>query len=135
CARLLRRLAPAVGLKSNFTILDVDDQRRIVREALRAFDYDSVHFPPDSIAERISRAKNDLLSAEMFRQQREMRIGDFLDSVVVKVYPEYQRLLLESNAVDFDDLLLHVVQILSENPEIRHELDERYQYVLVDEYQ
>ena len=57
------------------------------------------------------------------------------DSVVTKVYPEYQRRLRESNAVDFDDLLLDVVQILAENPEIRRELDERFRYVLVDEYQ
>ena len=66
---------------------------------------------------------------------REERIGDLFDSVVTKVYPEYQRRLRESNAVDFDDLLLDVVQILAENPEIRQELDDRFRYVLVDEYQ
>jgi DNA helicase-2/ATP-dependent DNA helicase PcrA len=135
CARLLRTRAGAVGLKSNFTILDDDDQRRILRDVVKDLQYDPVTFPPERIAQRISRAKNDLLTAEAFQQARQERIGDLFDSVVVKVYPEYQRRLRESNAVDFDDLLLDVVQILTENPEIRHELDDRFRYVLVDEYQ
>jgi DNA helicase II / ATP-dependent DNA helicase PcrA len=135
CARLLRSRATAVGLKSNFTILDSDDQRRIVRAVVKDLDFDPVTFAPERIAERISRAKNDLLTAEAFCQVRQERVGDLFDSVVTKVYPEYQRRLRESNAVDFDDLLLDVVQILTENPEIRHELDERFRYVLVDEYQ
>jgi DNA helicase II / ATP-dependent DNA helicase PcrA len=135
CARLLRSRAGAVGLKSNFTILDTDDQRRIIRSVVKDLNFDPVTFAPERIAERISRAKNDLLSAEAFSQARQERIGDLFDSVVVKVYPEYQRRLRESNAVDFDDLLLDVVQILAENPEIRQELDERFRYILVDEYQ
>jgi DNA helicase-2/ATP-dependent DNA helicase PcrA len=135
CARLLRRRAGAVGLKSNFTILDEDDQRRILRDVVKQLQYDVVTFPPQRIAERISRAKNDLLTAEAFREARQERIGDLFDSVVTQVYPEYQRRLRESNAVDFDDLLLDVVQILTENPEIRQELDDRFRYVLVDEYQ
>ena len=96
--------------------------------------YDPVTFS-ERIAERISREKNDLLSAEAFAEVRPARIGDMFDSVVTKVYPEYQRRLRESNAVDFDDLLLDVVQILAENTEIRQELDDRFRYVLVDEYQ
>jgi DNA helicase-2/ATP-dependent DNA helicase PcrA len=135
CARLLRQRAGAVGLKPNFTILDDDDQRRIIRDIIKELNYDIVTFPPQRIAERISRAKNDLLTSEAFRLAREERIGDLFDSVVVQVYPEYQRRLRESNAVDFDDLLLDVVQILNENPEIRQELDDRFRYVLVDEYQ
>ena len=135
CARLLRSRAGAVGLKSNFTILDTDDQRRMIRSVVKDLNFDPVTFAPERIAERISRAKNDLLSAEAFSQVRQERVGDLFDSVVVKVYPEYQRRLRESNAVDFDDLLLDVVQILAENPEIRQELDERFRYILVDEYQ
>ena len=133
--RVLRSRADAVGLRSNFTILDADDQRRIIRDIIKQLGYDPVTFAPERIAERISRTKNDLLSAEAFCLARQERIGDMFDSVVVRVYPEYQRRLKESNAVDFDDLLLDTVQILTENPEIRHELDERYRYILVDEYQ
>ena len=135
CARLLRRRAEAVGLKPNFTILDAADQRRFVRDIVRSLNFDSVHFPPERIADRISRAKNDLLTAESFQKALEERVGTLMDSVVKQVYPEYQRRLLESNAVDFDDLLLWVVRLLEENEEIRRELDEHFRYVLVDEYQ
>jgi DNA helicase-2/ATP-dependent DNA helicase PcrA len=135
CARLLRRRAEAVGLKPNFTILDSADQRRLVREIVRSLNFDSVHFPPERIADRISRAKNDLLTAERFQKGLEERVGTLMDSVVAKVYPEYQRRLLDSNAVDFDDLLLWVVRVLEDNEEIRRDLDEHFRYVLVDEYQ
>ena len=135
CARLLRRRAQAVGLKPNFTILDAADQRRFVRDIVRSLNFDSVHFPPERIADRISRAKNDLLTAESFQKALEERVGTLMDSVVKQVYPEYQRRLLDSNAVDFDDLLLWVVRLLEENEEIRSELDEHFRYVLVDEYQ
>jgi DNA helicase II / ATP-dependent DNA helicase PcrA len=135
CARLLRRRAAAVGLKPNFTILDTVDQRRFVRDIVRSLNFDSVHFPPERIADRISRAKNDLLTAETFQKALEERVGTLMDSVVKQVYPEYQRRLLDSNAVDFDDLLLWVVRLLEENEEIRRELDEHFRYVLVDEYQ
>ncbi|HEV8001728.1 MAG TPA: UvrD-helicase domain-containing protein [Planctomycetaceae bacterium] len=135
CARLLRRRAQAVGLKPNFTILDTADQRRFVRDIVRTLNFDSVHFPPERIADRISRAKNDLLTAEMFQKALEERVGTLMDSVVKQVYPEYQRRLLDSNAVDFDDLLLWIVRLLEENEEIRRELDEHFRYVLVDEYQ
>jgi DNA helicase II / ATP-dependent DNA helicase PcrA len=135
CARLLRRRAQAVGLKPNFTILDAADQRRFVRDVVRSLNFDSVHFPPERIADRISRAKNDLLTAETFQRALEERVGTLMDSVVKQVYPEYQRRLLDSNAVDFDDLLLWVVRLLEENEEIRSELDEHFRYVMVDEYQ
>jgi DNA helicase-2/ATP-dependent DNA helicase PcrA len=135
CARLLRRRAAAVGLGPNFTILDAADQRRFVRDVVRSLNFDSVHFPPERIADRISRAKNDLLTAEAFERSLEERVGTLMDSVVKRVYPEYQRRLLDSNAVDFDDLLLWVVRLLEENEEIRQELDEHFRYVLVDEYQ
>jgi DNA helicase-2/ATP-dependent DNA helicase PcrA len=135
CARLLRRRAQAVGLKPNFTILDTADQRRFVRDIVRSLNFDSVHFPPERIADRISRAKNDLLTAKSFQKALEERVGTLMDSVVKQVYPEYQRRLLDSNAVDFDDLLLWIVRLLEDNEEIRRELDEHFRYVLVDEYQ
>ncbi|HET6324986.1 MAG TPA: UvrD-helicase domain-containing protein [Planctomycetaceae bacterium] len=135
CARLLRRRAQAVGLKPNFTILDMADQRRFVRDIVRSLNFDSVHFPPERIADRISRAKNDLLTPESFQKALEERVGTLMDSVVKQVYPEYQRRLLDSNAVDFDDLLLWIVRLLEDNEEIRSELDEHFRYVMVDEYQ
>ena len=84
-----------------------------------------------TIAEEISRAKNNLLAAEEYVA----RPGRACGTLVQQVYPAYQRRLLAANAVDFDDLLLHVAVLLRENPELRRTLDERYRYILVDEYQ
>lgn len=135
CAHVLRRRAELVGLRSNFSIFDTTDQQQLIRHVLNELDFDPVSYPPSKIAARISRAKNDLVSAEDFARHYDESIGDHFQAVIARVYPEYQRGLLQSNAVDFDDLLLHMVALLSENPELRSELDERYQYILVDEYQ
>lgn len=135
CARLLRKHASVVGLESNYTILDTGDQKTAMRRVLRDLDLDPVHYSPDRIAWHISTAKNDLITAEMFVRRFEEQIGDHWQATVAKVYPAYQHWLLASNAVDFDDLLLHVAMMLSEHEELRTSLDERFRYVLVDEYQ
>jgi DNA helicase-2/ATP-dependent DNA helicase PcrA len=135
CARLLRERAAAVGLSPNFSIYDTADQLQVIRQVLHRLDLDMVHYPPARIAARISRAKNDGQSAEQYIQAFDQSVGDHIQGVVAKVFPVYQQGLLESNAVDFDDLLLHVATLLCENPELRSQLDERFQYVLVDEYQ
>lgn len=135
CARMLRKFAPVVGLRQNFSILDTFDQSRVLRLVMNEENIDTVHYRPQRIASRISKAKNALQSAEMFVEQYRESIGNHFEAVTARVYPKYQSYLLESNAVDFDDLLLHMVTVLEENPEIRHDLDRRFQYVLVDEYQ
>ncbi|MCH8830461.1 MAG: UvrD-helicase domain-containing protein, partial [Planctomycetes bacterium] len=135
CARLLRQRAEAVGLQSNFSILDSADQKQLVKQILSDLNIDSVHFPPRQIASRISRAKNELKSAEEVARTFSDSVGNHLEAVLARVYPKYQQRLLESNAVDFDDLLLHVVTLLSENPNLREQFSERYRYVMVDEYQ
>lgn len=135
CSRLLRKRAEYVGLRSNFSILDTTAQQNLVRRVLNDLDLDAVHYSPGKVQSRISRAKNDMISADQFTQQFEETIGDHFEAVVARVYPRYQQYLLESNAVDFDDLLLHVASMLNDNPELRSELDARYRYILVDEYQ
>ncbi len=135
CARLLRSYAGIVGLESNYTIFDTSDQQQLVRRILSDLDLDAVHTPPRKIAAKISHAKNNLQSAEKFQRMHERTVGDHLQAAVARVYPEYQKELLKANAVDFDDLLLHVVTLLSENPELRSKLDANFRYVLVDEYQ
>lgn len=135
CARLLRMHAEAVGLKPNFTIVDTSDQRQLLKRALNELNIDAVHYNPGKIAARISNAKNDLITAEIYARNFNERVGHHLEAVVGRVYPRYQQLLLQSNAVDFDDLLVHAAILLSENPELRESLDARYEYVLVDEYQ
>lgn len=134
CANLLRRHAHAVGLQPNFSILDTGDQTQLLKEVLAQLDVDSKHFPPGRILHRIGQAKNRLLSAEQFLQESE-HSGGIHDQLVARVYVKYEAALLKSNAVDFDDLLLHVCRLLAENEEVRASLDQRYRFVLVDEYQ
>ncbi|HEY2839658.1 MAG TPA: UvrD-helicase domain-containing protein [Pirellulales bacterium] len=131
CARLLREFAQQVGLRENFTIYDTSDSRQALRRVISQLDIDSTHYTPEQIVGVISKAKNNLVTAEQFAP----RSGSPLQSIVARVYPAYQKLLLNSSAVDFDDLLLHVAVLLRDNPEIRHQLDARYQYIMVDEYQ
>ncbi|MEC8338379.1 MAG: UvrD-helicase domain-containing protein [Planctomycetota bacterium] len=131
CARMLRRHAALLGLTENFTIYDSDDSLRMLRHVLEKQGISSNTFSPRQIAAEISRAKNDLISASRYASPHGMPLA----TAVAEVYPLYQQQLLSASAVDFDDLLLHVATLLSEHPEVRTELDARYRYVLVDEYQ
>lgn len=135
CAYLLRRNARMIGLEANFSIFSTTDQKSVVKQVLNDLDIDAVHYPPANILSRISRAKNDLITANQYARDFNESYGDHFQAVVARAFPIYQKLLLKSNAVDFDDLLMHVVQMLSENEILRQQLDQRYEYVLVDEYQ
>ena len=135
CSRLLRRYGQAVGLKENFSIYDTADQTATMRRVLSEKDVDAAAYPPGQLLNRIGRAKNEMLTAERFRLKFEHEVGDHIEAVLAKVYPAYQKALLDSNAVDFDDLLLHAVTLLEESPELRQHLDDRHRFILVDEYQ
>jgi DNA helicase II / ATP-dependent DNA helicase PcrA len=131
CARLLRKYASLVGLQENYTIYDTDDSVRALRQVIGRLRLDVDRFTPDALAKAISWAKNQLILPGEYQP----RPGHALGSVVRKVYPAYQSQLAASNSADFDDLLLHVAILLRDNPEVRASLDERYRFVLVDEYQ
>ena len=135
CAKLLREHASVVGLKPNFSIYDVSDQLSLLKGVLQDLDYDATHFPPAKLLGRISKAKNDLITSDVYAQKHASSVGTHIDAVVAKVYPRYQKRLLEANAVDFDDLLVHVAGMLADNDELRNSLDERFRFILVDEYQ
>ena len=135
CARILRRWPQHVGLKSNFTILDASDQVQLVRAIMKDVGFDTTMHDPRRVLNRISRQRNELVGAQQFRRQYQERIGDPIDAVVYEVFPEYERLILQQNSVDFDALLLHVVEMLSVNPEFREYLDLQFRFILVDEYQ
>ncbi len=130
-AMLLRRYAEYIGLQPNFTIYDTGDARQTIKRVIEAREINTLNYSPDRLHEAISAAKNKLITATKY----EPRSGSMLSRIVAEVYPAYQARLLASSAVDFDDLLLHVAQLLYDHAEIRAELDERYRYVLVDEYQ
>lgn len=135
CAKILRQFGAAVGLQPNFTILDVTDQRSLLKQLLSDLDIDGTHYPPARLSQKISSAKNRLITAEQMALAVADGRGGFQDSVISRVYTGYQAALLASNAVDFDDLLLHVAVMLRENEELRAQLDARFRFILVDEYQ
>jgi DNA helicase-2/ATP-dependent DNA helicase PcrA len=129
CARMLRRESEHLPFESNYVIFDADDQVSIVKRALRDLDIDEKRFRPRSVHASISIAKNELL------QPDDYPINNYRDEVVARVYELYQNLLLSSNALDFDDLLLWMANLLEEHPEVRDKYARRYEHILVDEFQ
>jgi DNA helicase II / ATP-dependent DNA helicase PcrA len=113
CGRILRREAPRLGYRSNFTIYDQADQVRLVKACLEELDRHPKRFPPRGIHSQISMAKNQLVGPEQYKQ----RVDSFYDQTVADVYDLYQRRLFASNAVDFDDLLMLTVEVLERFPE------------------
>ncbi len=135
CSRILRRFPEHVGLKNNFTILDHSDQVSIIRHIMKEEKLDGMFHEPGRVLGRISRARNEMISAEQFRQQFEQRPGNPLDAIVYQVFPLYETRVRQQNAVDFDDLLLHVVRLMDDEPNVREQLDQYFRFILVDEYQ
>jgi DNA helicase-2/ATP-dependent DNA helicase PcrA len=131
CGRILRREAPRLGYRSNFTIYDQADQLRLVRACLEELERDPKRFVPRGIHAQISKAKNALIGPDEYAS----RVASFYDQTVADVYSLYQRRLFASNAVDFDDLLMLTVDVLRRFPEAREKWAKTFRYVLVDEYQ
>lgn len=131
CSRLLRQHASLIGLSPNFTIYDTGDSKKVIKQAIENADVDLRHYSADKLASQVSNVKNAGVTVEQFQP----RPGHALDAIVGKVYPEYQKLLKMANGVDFDDLLLHAVDLLRQSPELRESLDHAFRYMMVDEYQ
>jgi DNA helicase-2/ATP-dependent DNA helicase PcrA len=131
CGRMLRREAPRLGYRTNFTIYDQADQIRLVKQCLEELERDPKRFVPRGIHAQISMAKNNLVGPEAYRE----RVASFYDQTVADAYELYQRRLFASNAVDFDDMLMLTVQVLESFPEARERWQSAFRYVLVDEYQ
>jgi DNA helicase-2/ATP-dependent DNA helicase PcrA len=129
-AYLLRRYAKMSGLQENFTIYDTDESLSLVKTIITGTPLPP-GVTPQRIAAAISWAKNNMMMPETYTASRENQLGQ----IVKEVYPLYQKELRRFNAVDFDDLLLHVAVLLHDNPELRKILDNRFRYILVDEYQ
>src|SRR5512139_2572118 len=129
CARIIRREAEYLPIQSNFVIFDTDDQERIVKSIIREMNINEKLYRPASVLGAISRAKNELIGADDFPTQT------YRDEIVKRVYTEYQKRLIASNAVDFDDILLYTARLLEENPSVRDKYAQRFRHVLVDEFQ
>ncbi|MCU1235736.1 MAG: ATP-dependent helicase, Rep family, partial [Candidatus Solibacter sp.] len=131
CLRVLRHYAPQVGLPANFSIYDSADQTKLVKEAIKSLDISSTNFTPGTLHGTISNAKNQLVTADAFAQNAR----DFYNKTVARVYKKYQELLAQNNALDFDDLLLRTAHAFRAHPDVLRELQDRFQYLLIDEYQ
>jgi ATP-dependent DNA helicase UvrD/PcrA len=131
CLRILRHYASAIGLPTGFSVYDTADQTKLIKEAIKALDLSSENFPPGNVHATISNTKNQLVSAEQF----ERSATDFYQRAVARIYSKYQKLLEQNNALDFDDLMLRTAQAFRDHPQVLAELQERFQYLLIDEYQ
>lgn len=130
-ARWLRRLGSEIGVPEHYNIYDTQDQRRLLRQVIKELRLDLTEWTPGLVAEAIGRAKADLVTPEQFRQGAQ----DEYTQTLAAVYEHYQKLLSLQGALDFDDLLCRMVQLLREGSEARRALHDRFHYLLVDEYQ
>lgn len=131
-ARILRRHAEMVGLKPNFVILDTDDQVRLIKQILEAREIDSKRFPPRAFSAAIQRWKDRSLMPDKVAESEAI---EALDGNAIKVYKEYQQQMQRLNAADFGDLLMLCVHLFQSQPETLKYYQQRFRYVLVDEYQ
>ncbi len=131
CVRILRRNAERIGYRSNFTIYDDGDSRRLIEHILDDRGIDQKRFPARAVAGAISQAKSDLVDPDMY----EARVGTLYERRLAEIYLEYERRLIEANAMDFDDLLVRTVRLFRDNIDVLEGYQERFAHVLVDEYQ
>ena len=129
CARIMRREAEYLPVESNFVIFDSDDQERIVKSVIRELNINEKLYRPRSVHAAISNAKNELIGPDQYPTTT------YKDEIVKRVYVEYQKRLIASNAVDFDDMLVYTARLLEENPSMRDKYAQRFRHVLVDEFQ
>ena len=134
CVRILRRDGEKIGIPKSFTIYDADDSLRVVKKCLKAINLDEKQFAPRPIAGAISHAKESLEQPKELAANAE-KTGDFRQKIVARVYAEYQKELHEAGALDFDDLLCETVRLFRESPETLEYYQNRWRYIMVDEYQ
>jgi DNA helicase-2/ATP-dependent DNA helicase PcrA len=129
CVRILRREATHLDISPNFVIYDEDDQRRLITSILKDLNLDSKRYAPSPVRSAISRAKNDLITPETYRPPT------YWHEAVARVFERYEQSKAENNALDFDDLLVKAEELFREHDEVRERYQQRYQYLLVDEFQ
>ena len=132
CVRILRRHIEALGYSRSFTIYDADDQRTLMRDILKYLQLDPKKFKERSVLGAISSAKDEMITPEEYERRA---AGDYLKEIYARAYREYEKRLRDSNALDFDDLIVKTIQLLQDNPEILDYYQNRFRYIMVDEYQ
>ena len=132
CARILRRDGERIGYSSHFTVYDTDDQRRLMKSILKELDISEKNITPKSILNEISRAKDSLISPAEYA----LTVGDdFRLKIISRAYTTYQKRLEDADAMDFDDLINKVVELFKECPDVLEYYQNRFRYLMVDEYQ
>ncbi|MFZ0031650.1 MAG: UvrD-helicase domain-containing protein, partial [Candidatus Cybelea sp.] len=131
CVRILRRDGSRIGIGRSFAVIDDSDQRQLVKEILDDLDYDERHLAPSACLAEIDKAKNALIWPQQYAQSQTSFIGER----IANVYTEYQRRLSESNSLDFDDLIVRTIDLLERDKDTREKYQQRFEYILVDEYQ
>ena len=131
CSRILRNEIELLDFTKNFSIYDSGDQIKCIKDAMNELNLDTTNWRPSAVAASISNAKNELLSADEFAEYK----SGYYNDVVSKVYTRYQKYLEANNALDFDDLLFKVVHLFKEFPEVLEKYQEKFRYILIDEYQ
>ena len=132
CVRILRRFIDRLGYENHFTIYDTDDQKTLIKEVCRKVDVDTKVFKERSLLSAISSAKNEMILPDEFELNAG---GDFAKMKIAKVYREYEAQMRANNALDFDDLLVKTVQLLQTQSDVLESYQERFRYIMVDEYQ
>jgi DNA helicase-2/ATP-dependent DNA helicase PcrA len=132
CTRILRREIDTIGYDGGFSIYDTADTLRLLKECIKERNLSDSHYPPRYVAQIISAQKNELISPEKYER---LVAGSFREGNVAEIYTLYQKRLRESNALDFDDIIFRTVELLTHNEDIRLKYENRFRYVLVDEYQ
>ncbi len=132
CVRILRRNAEYLGFSKHFTIYDTDDSKRVMKDCQRLLNIDDKFLPHKSILGEISRAKDSLVPADEYLN---LSSGNYREKQIGECYKKYQSLLKNADAMDFDDIIFNTVKLLEENPQIREYYQNKFKYVLVDEYQ
>ena len=132
CVRILRKFIDRIGFDSSFIIFDTSDQRTLIKQCLKDLQMDEKLFNDRAVIAEISNAKNDMLEPDAYSAKAH---GDFRKEKISEVYEMYQKRLKENNAIDFDDIINYTIKILMENPDILEYYSNKFQYILVDEYQ
>src|SRR5699024_7082566 len=132
CVRMLRRFIDRIGYENNFTIYDTDDQKTVIKEVCKRLNIDTKMFKERSLMAAISSAKDELISPEAFKRESRQ---DCSQQTVARVYEAYQKQLSMNNALDFDDLIAKTVELLEASPEVLDYYQQRFRYIMVDEYQ
>ena len=131
CARILRREHTHIGVPSSFTIYDEGDTERLLTQVLKELNLDAKRFPPRAMAAAIGKAKDHVLSAEQFSAAA----GNFYEQTIARVYEAYEARKKAAGALDFDDLITETVHLFRDHPEVLEHYQERFQYLMIDEYQ